>query len=204
VIMCKYWILRVRGIKLGLNTTEQNNKLRRQLQESDIEQINQGEDEINIQDNKMQRLKIARKLMRSNLRYKKELLTQHHKLRQQSLKENEEHHLQEGNKKAAKRAKMIARKEQSCQDWKNIKQAMKPSKRSGFSTLEAPDKDERGPRTDDPELAKPWRTVTDPKEIEISLLKRNIAHFGQVDETIFASPEFQKTLGYTGTRAQVT
>jgi hypothetical protein len=76
---------------------------------------------------------------------------------------------------------------------------MRPNKRSGLSTVEIPDKDEKGKKTDDPDAAKTWRTITDPKEIETRLLSRNIAHFGQANDTLFASPECQRTFGYTGT-----
>jgi hypothetical protein len=65
--------------------------------------------------------------------------------------------------------------------------------------LEVPDKDEQGRPTDNPEEAMTWQTVTDPKDIKTRLLQRNIAHFGQANEKIFASEEFQRAFGYTGT-----
>jgi hypothetical protein len=73
-----------------------------------------------------------------------------------------------------------------------------PSQRSGLSTLEIPDKDANGLPTDNPGKAVTWKTLANPTEIEEKLLDRNIAHFGQANGTLFASPEFQKAFGYSG------
>jgi hypothetical protein len=40
--------------------------------------------------------------------------------------------------------------------------------------------------------------ITDRKEIEERLPQQNIKHFGQANQTLFASPEYQQTFGYTG------
>jgi hypothetical protein len=136
--------VRTRGIKLGLRTWEQGNKLLEQLPSSDREEIQTIEQDIASFSNKIQKLWEARKQMSRNIKYKQELLKRHHELRQLSLGDNEEHLLQEGNATAATRAKCIAEKEQSRHNWKLIRQAMKPGQRSGLSTLEVTDRDETG------------------------------------------------------------
>jgi hypothetical protein len=43
-----------------------------------------------------------------------------------------------------------------------------------------------------------WKITTGPVTIERYLIKRNIEHFGQANDTPFANGEFLKIFGYTG------
>jgi hypothetical protein len=109
----------------------------------------------------------------------------------------------EGNVQQAKAIQQISKKEEARRRWKNIKQALKPSTKSELNTIEIPLCDKYGKATDEPDKAVAWRRITEPSEIENTLLERNIKHFGQAEGTIFTNSEFQETFSYEGTSPAV-
>jgi hypothetical protein len=80
-----------------------------------------------------------------------------------------------------------------------LKVQLKNNRSDGISHIEVPDCDAFGERTQDPDKAVTWRQVTDPTEIEDTLLKRNTAHFGQAQGTPFTVEPITKDIGYEGT-----
>jgi hypothetical protein len=68
----------------------------------------------------------------------------------------------------------------------------------GLASVEVPDINTEGKPTNDPDKAVAWKRITNPPEVEERLLKRNQKHFGQANNTLFASKPIQEMLTYEG------
>jgi hypothetical protein len=89
----------------------------------------------------------------------------HHEFRQEELEQLQSEYLTRGEARAAERVESKPRHEKSRQDWRLIRNTMNPKQRSGFLTLEVPDKDNQGRETDDPDKPQTRKTISNPKEI---------------------------------------
>jgi hypothetical protein len=201
-LMCLYWTKQYKGIKNGVLVTRQVKTIWNKLPTAKKQEINE---KLNNDDDSMPMLmKISKENMKYYLAYKRELIRHNTVLRQKGLKHLKEIRIAEGNVKQAAIIEKIYTNKMTKHDWAVVKNKLRPVIRSGISTVEIPDKDRMGNSTDDSDKAITWKRLTDPSDIEDRLLERNIVkHFGQANETLFASEDFQEEFQYEGISAAV-
>jgi hypothetical protein len=85
--------------------------------------------------------------------------------------------------------KQFLQREQSRNDFRTIKQTLKPRITKGIQHLDIPVEGEKDT----------WKHITDQKQIEEHILKRNKKHFGQAKSTPFGNGNLQELFGYEGT-----
>ena len=141
---------------------------------------------------------VVRQELSKSLKYKRELLKHHKELRVKGLAELKEIRKKEGNEVAVNIITKIEKKEMTKNDWTKTKQLFNPTFQSGICTIEVPSKDANGNDTTDPDKATTWKTITNPKEVESFILKRNVKHFGQANDTIFVNTCLQNDFHYEG------
>lgn len=69
----------------------------------------------------------------------------------------------------------------------NNKESTKPNYQSGINSIEIPNKESKGEKTTDPDMATSWKRVKEPHQVKEQIMKRDISHFGQAEGTIFPS-----------------
>jgi hypothetical protein len=116
-------------------------------------------------------------------------LKDHFKLRMEHLENLVEDYNARSETNKGLTIKSLLRREKTRNDFQKLRQVFKPKNTSGLSTIEI----------QDPENPDNWILITIPTIIETELIKRNIIHFGQANESILASPSIQSLLGYEGT-----
>jgi hypothetical protein len=114
------------------------------------------------------------------------------------MKQLKEIRMREGQGQLANIIQQITNKKIRKNDWKKIRQVMKPQDRSSFNTIEIPLHDEHGQTTEDPDRATMWQRITDPTMIEEKLLDRNLKHFGQAEGSLFINTVYQDISEYEG------
>jgi hypothetical protein len=198
-IMCKYWLKVFKGAKNNINVKQQLELIYVKLPENKKEElthITQNKSNKDIQ-------LVAKQQLRIHILYKKLLLSKHKSLRKQDLTNFQTTRLSNGEGKEASIIRKIANHEMRKDDWDKIRNSFNPRVQSGLCTLEVPLHDAQGNETHDPDEALTWQRVSDPRDIEIHLLARNIKHFGQADGTLFTRPEITKLFHYEGTSSYV-
>ena len=98
----------------------------------------------------------------------------------------------------AQHFKEMANAEHTKNTFQFLKNVIKPQDRSGITRLKVPTTDENGTRILDDKGNEQWHTLTDPQDIENTIIKRNILHFGQAHDTPFNSKEFIDMFGIDG------
>lgn len=81
----------------------------------------------------------------------------------------------------------------------DVGRTFKKNIKSGINYLEIPDKDKDGNDTNDPDKAVSWEIVSDPVDINMKLIERNVKHFGQAEGTDLLLTLF---VNYSTTKAQ--
>ena len=119
-------------------------------------------------------------------------------LRQEQIREWAEAAAQQGNKTMAQHFKEMANAEHTKNTFQFLKNVIKPQDRSGITRLKVPTTDENGTRILDDKGNEQWHILTDPQDIENTIIKRNILHFGQAHDTPFNSKEFIDMFGIDG------
>jgi hypothetical protein len=119
-------------------------------------------------------------------------------LRQEQIREWAEAAAQQGNKTMAQHFKAMVNAEHTRNTFKLLKSVIKPQDRSGITRLKVPAEEENGIRMIDTEGKEEWEVLTDPQEIEDRIIRRNILHFGQANDTPFNSKEFIDMFGTDG------
>ena len=105
---------------------------------------------------------------------------------------------QQGNKTMAQHFKAMANAKHtknSFQLWKNV---IKPQDRSGITRLKVPTTNKNGTRLLNNSSNEQWHVLTDPQDIEKTIIKKNIQHFGQAHDTPFNTKEFTDMFGIDG------
>ena len=199
-LMCKYWTKQFKGLINGILVTEQIKTIWHRLP---VEKKNEINSKINHDQSNKDLMRIAKNNMIYYLAYKRELIRHAKSLRLKGLIHLKEIRILEGKTKSAEIIGKIYRSEMTKQDWGIVKNKLRPMQRSGISNIEIPDKDRFGNATNDPDKAITWRRITDPSEVEDKLLERNIKHFGQANETLFASNKLQGEFKYEGVSESV-
>jgi hypothetical protein len=116
-------------------------------------------------------------------------LRDHFKLRMEHLENLVEDYNARSETSKGIKVKTLLRREKTRNDFQKLRQIFKPKHNSGLSTIEI----------QDPNNPENWILITVPTIIETELITRNILHFGQANDSIFASPLIQSILGYEGT-----
>ena len=130
----------------------------------------------------------------------KQELTKEKKLKLQEIRDQE-----------AAESAMIAQAENTSETNIQQKRAQVKYTRSVFANLKSRFKQKHGhgiqsvivPRND-PQEENQYRTITEPKEVEETLIHRNIKHFGQAQGTPFTAHDITNDFGYTGVTEQAT
>jgi hypothetical protein len=130
----------------------------------------------------------------------KQALKEHAELTKTNEKERQEYlqslvdDLKKRNNSQHITVKQLLHREKSRIDFGVIKKAMKPRTSKGIQYLDIPDA--HSPNT--------WIRITNPTIIEDRLLTRNIEHFGQAKDTLFAKAPLSKVFGYQGVNQAAT
>ena len=199
-LMCKYWTKQFKGLINGIIVSKQIKTIWQKLP---VDKKNEINSKLHQDHSNQELMKISKNNMIYYLAYKRELIRHAKSLRIKGLLHLKELRTSEGKNKEAAIIGKIYRKEMTKQDWAIVKNKLRPAQRSGISNIEVPDKDRFGNDTNDPDKAITWKRITDPSEVEDKLLERNIKHFSQANETLFASNKLQKEFEYEGVSASV-
>ena len=119
-------------------------------------------------------------------------------LRQEQIRQWAEAAAKRGKKTMAQHFKAMANAEHTRNTFRILKNVIKPQDRSGITRLKVPTTDGNGNQTYDAEKIEQWHTLTDPKDIEHTIIERNITHFGQATDTPFNSTQFTEIFGIDG------
>jgi hypothetical protein len=88
----------------------------------------------------------------------------------------------------------LKQREKSRNDYRVIRNALKPNKSKGINYLDIPN----------PNKPDEWIRLVDPAHIEKAILERNISHFNQANNTPFAKKNLKAIFGYKGTNDNAT
>ena len=119
-------------------------------------------------------------------------------LRQEQIREWAEAAAKQGKKTMAQHFTAMANAEHSKHTFRLLRNVIKPQNRSGITKLKVPTIDKDGNRVRDDHGNEQWRILTESKEIESTIIERNIQHFGQATNTPFNSKEFTDIFGIDG------
>jgi hypothetical protein len=150
----------------------------------------------------MQHLTIRMQAIRSHLRkaidmYRK-AVPNARELRQEQIRAWAEAAAKRGKKTLAQHFKSMANAEQAKATFRLLQNVIKPQDKSGIKRLQVPTLQADGEIAKDDNGNEQWKLLTDPEEIEKTIIARNINHFGQADSTPFNSKEFTDIFGIDG------
>jgi hypothetical protein len=103
-----------------------------------------------------------------------------------------------GNNTVAHHFKAMANAEQAKDTFRKLKNIIKPQDKSGIKRLQVPRTNEHGQIEKDDNGEEQWKLLTDPEEIERTIITRNIQHFGQANDTLFNNQAFTDIFGIDG------
>jgi hypothetical protein len=115
----------------------------------------------------------------------RKLFHEHYELRSEYIKEKATDSKEKGNDKEAKELQQLHRRETTKRDYAELRTIFHPNRSNGISHLEIHD-------PIDGTVTK----ITDPKQIEDTIIERNVSHFGQAQGTPFTTGKIQEILGY--------
>jgi hypothetical protein len=118
------------------------------------------------------------------------------KLRIGFLQEKVDAHALHGDLTSAQYLKRLQMCEETHRVFKKVEKARGLCKNSGLSTVEVP----LDPQIH-PKAATEWRTIECPKEIEKTLLERNLQHFGQSQGTPWTVPPLSQEVNFEASSA---
>jgi hypothetical protein len=138
-LICKYWIMRNKGIRCYINNEQQAYKRLSTLPPELKENID-GIIKTQILAAKSieKKARAIRKQMRKAINAKQEMLKQHEELRRQSLEESKNNQSEYGQNKKAKIIVSIQMKELSRNRWRRIRQALNPKATTRIETHRYP------------------------------------------------------------------
>jgi hypothetical protein len=198
-LRCKFWLKKLKGYKNNVDVSGQTQLLLNTLPETIQEDIAALLSNVN----NASLLRISKQQLRHSINIKKQLLVNHQLLRRQHLDELKKQQSLQGKKTEAEIIGKIATKEMRKADWVKLRSIFNPKPKSGVSNIEIPDKDDNDNPTTDPDKAITWKRISDPKQVETSILNRNIQHFGQANGTLFTRTAITDLFDYDGTSPQV-
>jgi hypothetical protein len=119
-------------------------------------------------------------------------------MRQEQIRQWAEAAAQQGKKTMAQHFTAMANAEHTRNTFKLLQNVIKPQDRSGITKLKVPTVDADGIQMRDDNNLEQWHILTDPQEIEHTIIDRNIKHFGQATDTPFNSKQFTDVFGLDG------
>jgi hypothetical protein len=173
-LMVKYWTIKLKAGRRNMNVAPQLEAILAKLPESHAAVIR----------NNTATPLIA---LTKEKETQKRLFQEHYELRAEYLKEKQTESSDAGEEAKAQEIQQLQRREELRKDYRELRAIFHPDRSSGISHLEIHD-----PATG------AVTKITDPTDIESTLIDRNIQHFGQAQGTPFTTGQLQELLGYEG------
>jgi hypothetical protein len=119
-------------------------------------------------------------------------------LRQEQIREWAKAGSQQGNKTMAQHFTAMANAEHTKKTFQILQNVIKPQDRSGITRLKVPTTNENGDRLVNANGDAKWHILTNPQEIEQSIIDQNIQHFRQATDTPINLKAFTDVLEHDG------
>ena len=172
-LIIQYWNIMTKSKRQGIRVDHRLNHIKGRMNQASRENIN----------NTTTTAKVA---LKEAIAKHKELLKNSQELRREYLQSIIDD-LTERDEKTKTTLKSLMYREESNYDFRLIRSVYKGQQSKGVTHIMVPDSNDT------------YKVLTDPITIEDKIIERNIGHFGQANDTPFATGELKKIFGYQGT-----